>query len=170
MTIPVIETERLTLRRPRIEDFDAYAAVFASDRSRFMDGPKPRREAWDEFASDCAAWVLRGYGIWSVETKDYGALAGWAGIIHPERYHEPELGWFLVEEYEGQGYAFEAAKAARQYARQNFGLNCPVSFISTGNHRSIRLAERLGATVEETRGSPDDRFFVYRHPASEAAQ
>jgi len=168
--IPVIETRRLRLRGPRIEDFDAYAAVFASPRSRHIGGPKTRGEAWDEFASDCATWILRGYGSWSVDTLDQGELAGWVGIVYPERYEEPELGWVLVEAFEGRGYAYEAAVAARDYARRRFGLERLVSFISVGNTRSIRLAERLGAHRQETRGTPEDRFHVYRHPAPEALQ
>ncbi len=170
MTPPVIETARLRLRGPQLEDFDAYAALFASQRSRFIDGPKSRREAWDEFASDCATWILRGFGSWSVDTLDKGELAGWVGIVFPERYEEPELGWVLLEAFEGRGYAYEAALAARAYAGTHFGLDRLVSFISVGNTRSIRLAERLGAHREGTRGNPEDRFHVYRHPAPEALQ
>ncbi len=168
--IPVIETERLRLRGPQVTDFDAYAAVFASERSRFIGGPKSRRGAWDEFAGGCAAWLLRGFGFWSVDTLEKGELVGWVGIVYPDRYEEPELGWVLVEAFEGRRYAQEAAIAARAYAGTHFGLERLVSFISVGNTRSIRLAERLGTHREETRGTPEDRFHVYRHPGPEALQ
>ena len=40
--IPVLETDRLRLRAPRLEDFEHWAAFFASERSRFERGFVPR--------------------------------------------------------------------------------------------------------------------------------
>ncbi len=36
--IPTLETARLTLRPPRLEDFEPYAALFASDPASRMTG------------------------------------------------------------------------------------------------------------------------------------
>ncbi|PRY23697.1 RimJ/RimL family protein N-acetyltransferase [Aliiruegeria haliotis] len=168
VVIPTVETERLTLRAFRIEDFETYAAFFASDRACHVGGPKDRRGAWGDFTSDTAAWQLRGAGMWAVDHKETGALAGWVGIVETVFYEEPELGWMLTEAFEGQGLAREAALAARDYAREKLGLDGLVSFIEAGNTRSIRLAERLGATREETRDNGRGPFHVYRHPKGAA--
>ena len=66
-------------------------------------------------------------------------------------------------EAEGKGYAFEAAIAMRDWAFQERKLKTLVSYIDPDNSRSIRLAERLGATIDEHARPqhPDD--LVYRH-------
>ena len=164
--IPRIETENLILRGQQSSDFDAYAGFWASDRaSQFgYDGPVDRAAAWDNFAADAGHWVLRGYGCWMVEDKASGAPTGWIGFYYPDRYEEPELGWQLFEEFEGKGIAYEAAQAARAYGQKHFNLTAPASFITADNTRSIRLAERLGATREDTRDHGNGPFHVYRHP------
>lgn len=170
MPAPVIETERLRLRPQRLEDFEPLAALYASGRSAFIGGPLPRAKVWYGFAADTGCWDLRGYGAWSVEEKDTGALVGQVGLNHPPHFAEREIGWILHDGYEGRGYAFEAASAARAYAYGTAGWTTAVSYIDPANTRSIALAERLGARPdpEAPRHHPDD--IVYRHPAPEALQ
>ncbi len=66
--IPTLETARLTLRAPRLEDFEPYAAFFTSDRSIYQDGPLDRARAWKEFATVVGQWALRGYGALGLKT------------------------------------------------------------------------------------------------------
>lgn len=165
---PTLETERLILREYRLSDFDAYAEMFATERAKYIGGPKKRRDAWFDFASEAGLWSLRGYGTWAIETRDTGTLAGWAGIYHPDHNTQPELGWMLLEDFEGQGYAREAAAAIRSYASETFNLSGLASFIAIENTRSIRLAEALGATHVERREGVLGAYHVYRHPIQEA--
>jgi RimJ/RimL family protein N-acetyltransferase len=76
-----------------------------------------------------------------------------------------ELGWGLVRSAWGHGYAFEAAVAARDWIRAQ-GFERLISLVNPENTRSVRLAERLGATLGETvtlfDGSP---AVVWEHPA-----
>lgn len=172
MTVaPVIETERLILRPNRPEDFDAYAAFYATDRARLRGGVKTRAQAWIQFAAEIGHWSLRGYGFWAVENKAAGAYCGQVGLWNPEGWAEPEIGWLMMEGFEGKGYAHEAALRARAYAYDTLGWTRAASCISEGNDRSIRLAERMGATFDRRfprDGMPD--HLVYIHPAPEALQ
>lgn len=172
MTIaPVIETDRLILRPNRAEDFDAYAAFYATERARLRGGVKTRAQAWIQFAAEIGHWSLRGYGFWAVEDKATGAYCGQVGLWNPEGWAEPEIGWLMMEGFEGKGYAHEAALRARAYAYDTLGWTRAASCISEGNDRSIRLAERLGATLDRRfprDGMPD--HLVYIHPAPEALQ
>lgn len=172
MTVaPVIETERLILRPNRPEDFDAYAAFYATDRARLRGGVKTRAQAWIQFAAEIGHWSLRGYGFWAVEDKATGAYCGQVGLWNPEGWAEPEIGWLMMEGFEGKGYAHEAALRARAYAYNTLGWTRAASCISEGNDRSIRLAERMGATFDRRfprDGMPD--HLVYIHPAPEALQ
>ena len=164
--IPRLETDRLILREQRNSDFDAYAGFWASDRSTEygFGGPFDRARSWDGFAADAGHWILHGYGCWMAEEKATGTPVGWMGFYFPDRYEEPELGWTLFEEFEGKSFAFEASLAARRYGQEHFGLKAVASFIDAQNTRSINLAERLGATREDTRDRGDGPFHVYRHP------
>lgn len=170
-TPPVIRTERLTLRPNRPEDFDAYAAFYASDRARLRGGVKSREEAWIQFAAEIGHWTLRGYGFWAVEETSSGAYCGQVGLWNPEGWAAPEVGWLMVDGFEGRGYAHEAALRARRYAHETLGWTEVASCISDGNDRSIRLAERMGARLARRTardGRPD--HLVYVHPAPEAAR
>jgi RimJ/RimL family protein N-acetyltransferase len=146
--IPTLQTERLTLRAPELADFEHWAAFFASDRAQFERGILPRKEAWRIWASDTALWTLRGYGPFGVQAKDSGAYVGEVGIYQPDGYQGPELGWFVVPEAEGRGYAAEAAHAVMLWARQAFGWDSLTSIIDPRNDRSIALGQRLGGVID----------------------
>lgn len=161
--IPVIETERLRLREMRESDLDTIAAFFGNDRSRFVGGPKNRAESWRVISGALGHWLMRGYGMWLVADKATDAPVGGVGFLNPEGWDEPELGWHLYDGFEGQGYAFEAAEAARAHGAAAFGLTAPISYIDPANTRSIALARRLGASFEregEVMGHP---CHVFRH-------
>lgn len=167
---PVIDTARLRLRPHRIEDFEPFAALFASERSRHMGGPLPRRAAWHLFASDVGQWALLGFGAWAVERREDGALVGQVGLNKPDHFPERELGWLVFDGFEGRGFAEEAAIAAREHAYRRLGFGTLVSYIDPENARSIALAERLGAVRDTGAAVPDAGDLVYRHPAPEALQ
>jgi RimJ/RimL family protein N-acetyltransferase len=166
--VPTLTTARLVLRRPKAEDFEPYAAFYASDRSVYEDGPLTRAAAWKEFATSAGPWVLRGFGSLSIEDRETGRYLGEAGIYHPAHFPETEIGWMLVADAEGRGIAHEAALALRAWAYGARGLPTLVSYIDQRNDRSIRLAERLGARLDREADPGEPGVAVYRHPAPEA--
>lgn len=167
--LPVLETERLTLRAPRIEDFEAYAAIGESDRGRYLVADNSDRDAlWLDFAQMVACWLLRGHGVWTVETRADAKAIGFVLLGFEPGDHEPELGYLFLPEAEGQGYAQEATRAARAYAFDTLGLKTLVSTIDHGNARSIRLAERLGATRDAAAEAAHNHAIqVFRHMPGE---
>ena len=169
--VPLLETERLILREIRPEDFESYATFYQSERSNLRGGPLSRIEAWAAFAAEIGHWVLRGYGFWSIDEKASGAYCGMVGLYYPEAWPAPEVGWLVWAEHEGKGIAREAAIRARDYAFEVLGWPQVVSCIAEGNHRSIKLAERLGATLDR-RVLRSDRpdLLVYVHPTPESRQ
>ena len=125
-----------------------------------------RKDAWKSFCCDIAQWSLIGHGAWAVERRDTGAFIGQISIIKPPHFPETEIGWFVFPASQGKGYAFEAATAVRNFAFETLGLKTLVSYIDRQNHRSIALAERLGAKPDfaAEHAYPDDDDIVYRHP------
>lgn len=168
--LPVIETERLRLRAPRLEDFPVYAEIVMGPRGRFVFDDPSRSDVWLDFTQMVATWLLRGHGVWAVEALEGGAPLGFVLLGLEEGDHEPELGYFLRESAEGKGYAREAAAAARAHAFGALGWTTVVSTIDHGNDRSIRLAERLGGARDPAaEAAHGDRIQVWRYMAEDAA-
>ncbi len=164
-TIPTLETERLSLRPPRIKDWPAYAELMRSDRSVYMGGPFSTNVAWGMFCHDIAQWALMEHGALMIEDRNTGSCLGQVGINHGPLFPEHELGWVVYANAEGKGYAYEAAKALRHWAFEIRGLKTLVSYIDAENSRSRRLAERLGAEVDAEAPRQDPTDLVYRHPS-----
>lgn len=168
--IPVIETERLRLRGPSLDDLDAETAFYATERSEFVGGPKTRNEVWRLLAALMGHWVFRGYGFWGVEEKATGAYCGRVGLWCPLEWPEPEIGWSLMDGFEGRGYAQEAALAARAHAYGTLGWTTAISLIDRENTRSKALATRIGARFESIYTHPTHGDCeLWRHPGPEAA-
>ncbi|KGJ06493.1 Protein N-acetyltransferase, RimJ/RimL family [Paracoccus halophilus] len=166
--VPLLETGRLVLREPRLSDWDAMNAFGRSERSGFIGGPFEEWQNWGALTGGIGHWLLRGYGLWSVEDRATGRPAGRVGVINHIDWSEPELGWHIYDGFEGRGIAYEAAMAARDHAQGRMGLGPLISHIHPDNTRSRRLAERMGAVVEretELRRTP---CLIYRHPKGAA--
>ena len=114
--VPVLQTERLILREHRLEDFPAYAAMWSDERTLRHTGGRLRsqEELWLRFLRNEGQWGLTGTGMWAVEEKASGAYAGVVGFIFAKRTmdipyrDEPEMGWAIVPDSHGKGFAREA--------------------------------------------------------------
>ena len=93
-------------------------------------------------------WDERGFGIFAVEVRATGQLAGWAGLAVPDFLPEVlpavEIGWRFAREFWGYGYATEAAAAALEFGFRDVGLERVVSIRHPDNVRSGRVMEKLG--------------------------
>lgn len=171
MPAPTLHTERLTLRPQIMDDFATLRDFYATERSKTVGGPIKPTQLWYGFAADTGCWELQGFGAWAITRKSDNAFIGRINLNGPPNFPEREIGWSLFDGYEGHGYAQEAATAARNCLFETLGWKTAVSYIDPDNARSIKLAETLGATLDEAAyGSfpayPDT--LVYRHPAPEA--
>lgn len=163
MIAPTLQTGRLTLRAPKLSDFEHWAAFFASPRSVHERGMMERAEAYRTWAADVALWSLRGYGPFGLDDRATGAYVGEVGISQPEGYPGPELGWFVIPAAEGKGYAAEAARAVMLWARQSFGWAHLTNIIDPANARSIALGLRLGGVIDPDLLGIDAGDVVIRH-------
>lgn len=166
--IPVLETERLTLRGPRESDIPALADFGQSPRSRFMGGTYDAYGAWRAVMGAAGHWAFRGYGYWSVDRRADGVFLGRVGAILNPGDTVPELAWHLFDGFEGQGYMTEAALAARGHCRAALGVTALVSFIAPDNSRSVALARRLGAAPEGEVNDDGRVYQVWQHPEAAA--
>jgi len=141
-----IETERLLLRPPTAADCEPWAAFMADpEAQRFLGGAQPPAVAWRGLATMAGAWALFGFGMFSVIEKASGRWIGRLGPWHPEGWPGAEVGWALVRDAWGKGYATEGAAAAVDWAFANLDWNEVIHCIDPANTPSQRVARRLGS-------------------------
>jgi RimJ/RimL family protein N-acetyltransferase len=172
--IPTVTTAQLRLRAFAASDLDAYARMQANPevmRYLIMGRTSTRVEVWRTMLLSVGSWALRGYGMWACEKIDGGAFIGSVGVFHPLDWPEPEIAYSLDRPYWGQGFATEAARAARDWLFRHFPLPRAASFIRPDNHPSKRVVERLGAVCERTfelRGS-NYEYWVHQRAGETSA-
>lgn len=146
-TDPRIETQRLVLRVPRIEDFERYAELQAHEQAtRYIGGQMERHAAWRRFLQMPGAWAVQGFAMFSVIEKDSGLWQGQLGPWQPDGWPGTEIGYALHPDAWGKGYAIEAAVAAVDWAFASLGWSEIIHCIDPANAASQKVALRLGSS------------------------
>lgn len=142
-----IETNRLILRLPQLEDFDRYAELQAHEEAmRHLGGVQPRHAAWRKFLQMPGAWAVQGFAMFSVIEKASDEWIGQLGPWHPDGWPGTEVGYAFHPDAWGKGYAIEAAAAAVDWAFDNLGWHEVIHCIAPDNTPSQKVAQRLGST------------------------
>lgn len=143
-----IETTRLLLRRPQLEDLDRWAEMMADEESaRYVGGVQAKSVVWRSIMSQAGAWALTGVAMFSVIEKATGQWIGRIGPWQPFEWPGTEVGWSLHRDSWGKGYAVEAATATMDYAFEVLGWTKVIHCIHPQNVRSQHVAERLGSSL-----------------------
>jgi RimJ/RimL family protein N-acetyltransferase len=141
-SIPVLETERLVLRAPRLGDVKA-VALLANDR-RIAENtariPHPYR-ATD--AEDFIASANLGTETVFLITLRSGAVIGACGFTQIDR-HPPEIGYWLGVKHWGKGYATEAVRALIDHIFTDLGDEAIQAAARVTNPASRRVLEKCG--------------------------
>jgi RimJ/RimL family protein N-acetyltransferase len=172
---PVIETERLRLRPHEVDDFADCVAMWSDPEiTRYTIGsPAPAQRTWMRILAYRGHWSLLGFGYWAVEEKSTGRFIGELGFadykrdIQPSIDGMPELGWVLISEAQGQGYATEALRAVVAWGDSHFGPIRTACIIHPENHRSFRVADKLGyKELFRTSKDGEPEIVLARSPVS----
>jgi RimJ/RimL family protein N-acetyltransferase len=160
---PVLTTDRLLLRMLQETDFEEYAAIHGdAEVTRFTTRTHlDRLDAWRHLAMIVGHWQLRGYGMWGVFERASNRLVGRVGFYDPDGWPDFELGWTMGRASWGKGYAPEAARACLDYAFDVMKRDHVISLIDPANVSSIRVAEKIGETVEGEVVIQGHRLIVY---------
>ena len=175
-----LRTERLTLRRYRLEDADSLYRYFGTDPVMY------RYSGWNPYATlEMAEGAVRefidSYGDehfygWALDVD--GTLCGTIGAYDYQvgaggcGDDRIEVGLSVARDCWGRGYATEALKAVLSYLTENEGISCVTAWCAGENIGSRRAVEKAGmklVRVEEgglTVGDHvyDKLFFEYVRP------
>jgi RimJ/RimL family protein N-acetyltransferase len=143
-----VETERLTLHPLSEADAETWLRLMADPvAKRLLHSPEPVADR-ERALGGLRSWVAHfedGVGMYAVRVRETGEEAGFVGFVPRELDwgREVELGWLLLPEFWGRGYATEAARALLP-----LGPSRIVSMIRVENDASENVARKLGMHVD----------------------
>jgi RimJ/RimL family protein N-acetyltransferase len=144
-------TRRLAFREMTPDDLDDMAALLGDPEvMRYYARPKRRDEALSWIRWNRRLYREHGFGLWLLTLRDTREFVGDCGLT-PQRVEgvtEIEVGYHVRADFQGRGYATEAAAACRDHARDVLGFDRLVAIIDPGNVPSQRVAEKLGLAFE----------------------
>jgi RimJ/RimL family protein N-acetyltransferase len=141
-----LETPRLILRLPTLDDLEPWAAMMADEETaRFIGGVAPREVTWRALMTVIGSWHALGFGMFSVIEKSSGRWVGRLGPWQPDGWPGTEIGWAIVRDAWGKGYAPEGAAVSTNWAFDNLGWTDVIHSIDPGNAASQAVARKLGS-------------------------
>lgn len=143
-----LETERLHLRRVTLADADLLLAVWndpAFIRNVGDRGVRTISEAVTAMENGALKlYADYGYGPYAMVRKADGSRIGICGLFKRDNLDWPDIGFGVLPDYCGQGYAGEAAFAVMAHARDDLKIGTVTAIVSQENAPSIGLIEKLG--------------------------
>jgi len=153
--VVTLQTPRLLLRRWREADVAPLAAINGDPEVMRWIGTGVTRDVEQTRASVAAferEWEQTGTGLFAVEIRTTGELAGLTGLAVPRFLPEImpaiEIAWRFGRSFWGQGLATEAAQAALEFGFVTRGLGRIVAIVQIGNAASERIMTKLGMRFE----------------------
>jgi RimJ/RimL family protein N-acetyltransferase len=161
LSINPVETARLLLRVPELTDAEALMGIIwdpelvQRKQVTLLAPPGGVDLALKNSNEMIRQWQLRGYGQWCVVEKATGHVIGCVGVYHPPReWPGADLGWVIHRSRWGHGFATEAATAALGWIWEHTRIDRIISLIAPHDHRSIRIATKVGERFERADVDP----------------
>ena len=150
--IPLIETDRLILRRMMVKDYeDMYLYARRSDVTKYLTwkshtSPMYTKEYLEYIATK---YSLGEFYDWAVIDKREQKMIGTCGFTRFDFHsNSAEVGYVLNPEYWGKGYATEAVKAVVKFGFETIGVVRIEAKYMEGNAASRRVMEKVGMSYE----------------------
>ena len=137
----VLETERLTLRKPTLADVKAIADLANDRRIALMTRRLPHPYTQDDAVHFVKAIAGTGETVFLIENNH--TPVGVAGVDWSEP-DAPELGYWFGVAHWGQGFATEAARAVIDYTFEEFDVDQMISGARVVNPKSRNVLEKCG--------------------------
>ena len=153
----VFETPRLFLRQLTVDDAEFILTLLNEPSFLRYIGDKKVRNVEDArqyiLNGPAASYERNGFGLYAVELKESHTPIGICGLLKREELPDPDIGFALLPDYWNKGFAFEAASAVLEDARQK--LDRILAITTPHNDASIALLDRLGFDFDRFIRMPD---------------
>ncbi len=164
-----LETSRLVTRFLTQDDVTPWME-YCNDPIATMFTSFPHKKTASEMAQYWIDLSLKRYaekrlGLQALLDKETGAFIGQCGLLQQEVNDktEIEVGYHLIRNFWGMGYATEAAKMFRDYGFENSAAESLISIIHPLNESSKKVALRNGMRLVETRAIfREKEYHLYR--------
>jgi ribosomal-protein-alanine N-acetyltransferase len=142
-----IETERLYLKRAKLEDSDfIFELLNSASWIKYIGDKKITTEnrAKDYIQETLiSSYDKNGFGLLIIKLKDETSI-GLCGFLKRDYLKHADLGFALLQAYEGNGYAFEATYAIIEYGESELDLKKVMAICMETNQKSLQLLSKLG--------------------------
>jgi ribosomal-protein-alanine N-acetyltransferase len=162
-TEAITETERLILRKWTLDDVDSLFNLNSDPevvKYTGNDAFKNKQEVID-LISNYEQYEKYNMGRWVVELKVTNEFLGWCGLKYVD--DEVDLGYRLLQQHWGKGYATESSVASLDYGFNRLGLKRIIGRAMKENVNSIHVLKKIGMKYEKntnTFGHPHEQYFI----------
>jgi [ribosomal protein S5]-alanine N-acetyltransferase len=149
----ILETERLLLRQLTTDDAE-FMFELLNDPSFIRNIGDRHIQTLDDACSyivngPVKSYEKNGFGLCLIVLKETGESIGICGLIRREGLDDVDIGYALLPRFWSKGYAVEAARATKMYAKDEIGLKRIVGIVDPANEGSIRVLEKIGLRYEK---------------------
>lgn len=124
--------------------------------------PEAEKYISDKFVK---SYRNNGFGFYIMELTECKTPIGICGLVKRGWLDDIDLGFALLSEYEGKGYAFEASKGMLEYSFNELNIKKIAAITVPDNTRSINLLKKLGMKDGGTIMHPEENkelpLFLY---------
>ncbi len=162
----MFHTDRLQFRKYTMDDLQFYASLWGNEKVMRYIG-NGALKTYTQCKKSLEEWVIPSYksglGLFVLIEKETGIRIGHAGLVKQniDGKEEIEIGYWLLPQYWGKGYAKEAAAAFRDYGFQALRINRLISLINPNHPASIFVARKTGLSYEKTTSFHGMDVLVY---------
>lgn len=165
--LPGLSTPRLQFRLLEPGDFNTCLPFFEHPVSHQYwptEGKTPHALCTEWFDKQRWRYTNNKGGAMALNHRETGTFLGWCGLLVQEvdRKTELEVGYSIMPEQWGKGYATEAARACLDAAFENDLAASVISIIQVDNLPSQRVAEKNGLTKDCRTVYHGQPVYLYR--------
>lgn len=170
-TLPIpslagLKTERLLFRHASLDDRTWWMEYHNNAEAiHFMPFSLGSEKDCTQFIQWTLDRITRdGSCLNAVIERTTGKPVGMIGLLTQEvsGVLELEVAYHLLPSAWGKGYATEAARACKEFAREHSLAPSLVSLIDPGNNKSIAVAERNGMRFDKMGVHREEEVIIYR--------
>lgn len=149
----ILQTERLILRQLTLTDTPFIIELLNTEGWIKYIGDRNVKTAEQarQYLSNgpVKSYAANGFGLYLVALKDKQVPIGMCGLIKRDYLPHADIGYALLPQYAGKGYAFEIAKAVVGFAFNDLKMQHLLAITLPENNGSVKLLQKLGMVFEE---------------------